>query len=269
MPSGTVNIFDNASVSRCSRRARRSTPAARRRSLFTSPTASHTLHAVLYPATATYSTSGSSGRTGIHQLAVQHAFCGLGFQYLAIQLFGDDADGRSIRNSYRHGDASQAYVASLNTRGPVHSSPFPARDCRPSPPARLRRKAWSFCRARMPGVTSSMLIQTQAQTAGAVPARTARAQEQSCRVGHSAARHARSGRVGMGSAPAPLAQRLSLVALLGLVTTLGTRPAIRSTTTTTTARQSARDSLRHVYRDRHRAVEQRRHRHHQLHHVRN
>jgi len=84
---------------------------------------------------------------------------------------------------------------------------------------------------------STMLIQTQAQTAGAVRQRGSGTRA-SCRVGYSAAWHA--GLAGWhGSQAAPLVAAALAGGAGGFVAAMGTTAVIRATTTTTTVQQSA------------------------------
>ncbi len=220
VPLGTVNIFDNASVSPVQiASAALNTSGQATVSLYLN-NGSHTLQAV-YAGNSTYATSGSTFAS-----ATISAQCTANFA-VSVSSISPSTSGAMTLTAGQSGTAvvtvtpSQVFVTSLNTTGApafitVSCSGLPTLSSCAFTPESLE-----LLPGQDAGVTSSMLIQTQAETAGAVPP---------VRLGHNnpvAWAILVPGMLGLGGLAwgarrRRWLQRLSLVALVGLVATLGT-----------------------------------------------
>jgi hypothetical protein len=226
VPSGTVNIFDNASASPVQiASATLNTSGQATVSLYLSNNSPsnnpHTLEAV-YAGNSTYATSGSSFAS--ESISSQ---CNTDFA-VAVSNISPSTSSAMTLTAGQSGTAtvtvtpSQVFVASLNTTGApafitVSCSGLPTLSSCTFTPESLE-----LLPGQDAGVASTMLIQTQAQTAGAVlPALP----------GHKNSPVAWAillpgmlglGGLAWGARRRRWLQRLSLVALVGLVATMGT-----------------------------------------------
>jgi len=220
VPSGTVNIFDNASASPVQiASATLSATGQATVSLYLS-NGSHTLQAV-YAGSSTFATSGSTFAS-----AAISAQCTANFA-VSVSSISPTTSGAMTLTAGQSGTAtvtvtpSQVFVASLNTTGApafitVSCSGLPTLSSCTFTPESLE-----LLPGQDAGVISTMLIQTQAQTAGAVPP---------ARFGHNqpvAWAILLPGMLGLGGLAwgarrRRWLQRLSLVALVGFVAVLGT-----------------------------------------------
>ncbi|MGD0482001.1 MAG: Ig-like domain repeat protein [Terracidiphilus sp.] len=221
VPSGTVNIFDNASASPVQiASATLNTSGQATVSLYLN-NGSHTLQAV-YAGSSTYATSGSTYASA--SISTQ---CTADF---TVSISNISPSGSSVMTltAGQSGTAtvtvtpSQVYVASLNTAGApafitVSCSGLPTLSSCTFTPESLE-----LLPGQDAGVASTMLIQTQAQTAGAVP--PAGAGHKNSPVAWAILLPGMLGLGGLawGARRRRWLQRLSLVALVGLVATLGT-----------------------------------------------
>ena len=221
VPSGTVNIFDNASASPVEiATATLSTTGQATVSLYLN-NGSHTLQAV-YAGNSTYATSGSTYTSAAISTQCTAAFA------VSLSSFSPSGTSGMTLTAGQSGTAtvtvtpSQVFVTSLNTTGApafitVSCSGLPTLSSCTFTPESLE-----LLPGQDAGVMSSMLIQTQAQTAGAVPP---------ARTGHKNSPIAWAillpgmlglGGLAWGTRRRRWLQRLSLVALVGLVAALGT-----------------------------------------------
>ena len=221
VPSGTVNIEDNASASPVQiASATLNTSGQATVSLYLA-NGSHTLEAV-YAGNSTYATSGSS-----YASAAISSQCTTQFAVSVSNISPSSSSAMSL-TAGQSGTAtvtvtpSQVFVTSLNTTGApsfvtVSCSGLPSLSSCAFTPESLE-----ILPGQDAGVNSTMLIQTQDQTAGAVPP---------ARTGHTNRPVAWAillpgmlglGGLAWGARRRRWLQRLSLVALVGLVTTLGT-----------------------------------------------
>lgn len=221
VPSGTVNIEDNASVSPVQiASATLNTSGQATVSLYLS-NGSHTLQAV-YAGSSTYATSGSTYASA--SISTQ---CTAAFAVSLSNISPSSSSGMTL-TAGQSGTAvvtvtpSQVFVASLNTTGApafitVSCSGLPTLSSCTFTPESLE-----LLPGQDAGATSSMLIQTQAQTAGAVP--PAQFGHKSSPVEWAILLPGMLGLGGLawGARRRRWLQRLSLVALVGLVATLGT-----------------------------------------------
>jgi hypothetical protein len=231
VPSGTVNVFDNASVSPV--QIASATLSATGQATVTlylsnnSPSSTpHTLQAV-YVGNSTFATSGSTFVS-----ASISAQCNTQFAVLVSNVTPSTSSVMTL-TAGQSGTAvvtvtpSQVFVTSLNTTGApafitVSCSGLPTLSSCTFTPESLE-----LLPGQDAGVTSSMLIQTQAQTATAVPPASA---VPPAHTGHNtpiAWAILVPGMLGLGGLAwgtrrRRWLQRLSLVALIGLVATLGT-----------------------------------------------
>jgi hypothetical protein len=221
VPAGTVNIFDNASASPVQiASATLGTTGQATVSLYLN-NGSHTLQAV-YAGSSTYATSGSTFATV--SISTQ---CTANFA-VSVSNISPATSGAMTLTAGQSGTAtvtvtpSQVFVASLNTTGApafitVSCSGLPTlTSCTFTP------ESLELLPGQDAGVMSSMLIQTQAQTAGAVPP---------ARLGHKSSPVAWAillpgmlglGGLAWGARRRRWLQRLSLVVLVGIVATVGT-----------------------------------------------
>ncbi len=220
VPSGTVNIFDNASASPVQiASATLSATGQATVSLYLN-NGSHTLQAV-YAGSATYATSGST-----YASASISAQCTADFA-VSVSNVSPSTSGTMTLTAGQSGTAvvtvtpSQVYVASLNDSG---APSFVTVSCSGLPTlssCTFTPESLELLPGQDAGVNSTMLIQTQAQTAGAVPP---------AQRGHNdpvAWAILVPGMLGLGGLAwgarrRRWLQRLSLLALVGLVTALGT-----------------------------------------------
>jgi hypothetical protein len=220
VPSGTVNIFDNASVSPVQiASATLSATGQATVSLFLN-SGSHTLQAV-YAGSSTYATSSSTFAS-----ASISAQCAADFT-VSVSNISPSTSGAMTLTAGQAGIAvvtvtpSQTFITSLNDTGApafitVSCSGLPTLSSCTFTPESLE-----LLPGQNAGVTSSMLIQTQAQTATAVP---------TAQPGHNnpvAWAILLPGMLGLGGLAwgarrRRWLQRLSLVLLVGIVATLGT-----------------------------------------------
>ncbi len=225
VPSGTVNIFDNASASPVQiASATLNASGQATVSLYlsnNSPSSTpHTLQAV-YAGNSTYATSSSAFASA--SIASQ---CNTTFA-VSVSNISPSASSAMSLTPGQSGTAtvtvtpSQVFVASLNTTGApsfvtVSCSGLPSLSSCAFTPVSLE-----ILPGQDAGVVSTMLIQTEDQTAGAVPP---------ARPGHKDNPIAWAillpgmlglGGLAWGARRRRWLQRLSLVALVGLVTTLG------------------------------------------------
>jgi hypothetical protein len=221
VPSGTVNIFDNASVSPVQiASATLSTTGQATVSLYLN-NGSHTLQAV-YAGNSTYAISGSAFASA--SVSTQ---CTANFA-VSVSNISPASSGAMTLTAGQSGTAtvtvtpSQVFVTSLNDTGApafitVSCSGLPTlTSCTFTP------ESLELLPGQDAGVMSSMLIQTQAQTAGAVPP---------ARLGHKNSPVAWAillpgmlglGGLAWGARRRRWLQRLSLVLLVGILATLGT-----------------------------------------------
>jgi hypothetical protein len=225
VPSGTVNIFDNASASPVQiASAALNTSGQASVSLYltnnSSSTTPHTLQAV-YAGNSTYATSGSSFTSVSISLQCNTQFA------VSVSNLTPSTSGTMTLTAGQSGTAvvtvtpSQVFVTSLNTTGApafitVSCSGLPTLSTCTFTPESLE-----LLPGQDAGVASSMLIQTQAETAGAVAPARAR---HSSPVAWAILLPGMLGLGGLawGTRRRRWLQRLSLVALVGLVATLGT-----------------------------------------------
>jgi len=221
VPSGTVNIFDNASASPVQlASATLNTSGQATVSLYLS-NGSHTLQAV-YAGSSTYATSGST-----YASASISSQCDTDFA-VSVSNIAPSSSSVMTLTAGQAGTAtvtvtpSQEYVASLNTTGApafitVSCSGLPSESSCALTPENLE-----VLPDQDAGVISALLIQTQAATAGAVP--PARPGHKNSPVAWAILLPGMLGLGGLawGARRRRWLQRLSLVALVGLVTTLGT-----------------------------------------------
>ena len=221
VPSGTVNIFDNASVSPVQiASATLNTGGQATVSLYLS-NGSHTLQAV-YAGSSTYATSGST-----YASASISSQCDTDFA-VSVSNISPSSSSVMTLTAGQAGTAtvtvtpSQEYVASLNTTGTpafitVSCSGLPSESSCALTPENLE-----VLPDQDAGVISTILIQTQAATAGAVP--PARPGPKNSPVAWAILLPGMLGLGGLawGARRRRWLQRVSLVALVGLVTTLGT-----------------------------------------------
>lgn len=221
VPSGTVNIEDNASASPVQiASATLSTTGQATVSLYLS-NGTHTLQAV-YAGNTTFATSGSSFAT-----ATISSQCTTSFAVSLSAITPSSSSAMSL-TAGESGTAtvtvtpSQVYVDSLNTTGApafitVSCSGLPSLSSCAFTPENLE-----ILPGQDAGVNSTMLIQTQAATSttsrNAAPGRTNRPVAWAILL---------PGMLGLGglawgSRRRRWLQRLTLIALVGLVTTLGT-----------------------------------------------
>jgi len=220
VPSGTVNIFDNASVSPVQiASATLSATGQATVSLFLN-SGSHTLQAV-YAGSSTYATSSSTFAS--ESISAQ---CAEDFT-VSVSNISPSTSGAMTLTAGQAGTAvvtvtpSQTFITSLNDTGApafitVSCSGLPTLSSCTFTPESLE-----LLPGQNAGVTSSMLIQTQAQTASAVPpARTRHNNPVAWAI-------LLPGMLGLGGLAwgarrRRWLQRLSLVLLVGIVATLGT-----------------------------------------------
>jgi hypothetical protein len=225
VPSGTVNIFDNASFSPVQIASTTlSTTGQATVSLFLSnnspSTTPHTLQAV-YAGNSTYATSGST----FASVSIS-AQCTADFA-VSVSNVSPSTSGAMTLTAGQSGTAtvtvtpSQTFITSLNDTGApafitVSCSGLPTLSSCTFTPESLE-----LLPGQDAGVTSSMLIQTQAQTAGAVPPAQTRHNNP---IAWAILMPGMLGLGGLawGARRRRWLQRLSLVALVGLVATLGT-----------------------------------------------
>ena len=212
VPSGTVNIYDGANVSPIAS-ATLNTSGQATVSLYLS-NGSHTLNAA-YQGNSTYSPSGFSSSP----ISIS-AQCNTQF---AVSLSNVSPSSSSVMTltAGQSGTAtvtvtpSQVFVASLNTTG---APSFVTVSCSGLPTlssCTFTPESLELLPGQDAGVMSTMLIQTQAQTAGAVPpARLAWAILLPGMLG--------LGGLAWGARRRRWLQRLSLVALVGFVAAMGT-----------------------------------------------
>lgn len=219
VPSGTVNIYDGANVSPIAS-ATLNTSGQATVSLYLS-NGSHTLNAA-YQGNSTYSPSGFSSSP----ISIS-AQCNTQF---AVSLSNVSPSSSSVMTltAGQSGTAtvtvmpSQVFVASLNTTG---APSFVTVSCSGLPTlssCTFTPESLELLPGQDAGVMSTMLIQTQAQTAGAVPP---------ARLGHKSSPVAWAillpgmlglGGLAWGARRRRWLQRLSLVALVGFVAAMGT-----------------------------------------------
>jgi len=220
VPSGTVNIFDNASAPVQIASATLSPTGQATVSLYLS-NGSHTLQAV-YAGSSTYATSGST-----YASAAITTQCTADFA-VSVSSISPSSSSVMTLTAGQSGTAtvtvtpSQVFVASLNTTG---APSFVTVSCSGLPTlssCTFTPESLELLPGQDAGVVSSMLIQTQAQTAGGVPP---------AQLGHESSPIAWAillpgmlglGGLAWGARRRRWLQRLSLVALVGLVATLGT-----------------------------------------------
>jgi hypothetical protein len=225
VPSGTVNIYDNASVAPVQiASATLNTSGQATVSLYlsnNSPSSNpHTLQAV-YAGNSTYATSSSSyASVSISsQCTTQFA--------VSVSNISPSTSAVMTLTAGQSGTAtvtvtpSQVFVASLNTTGApafitVSCSGLPTLSSCTFTPESLE-----ILPGQDAGVISAMLIQTQAQTVGAGP--PAQSGHKNSPVAWAILLPGMLGLGGLawGTRRRRWLQRLSLVALVGLVTTLG------------------------------------------------
>ncbi len=221
VPSGTVNILDNASISPVQiASAALNTSGQATVSLYLS-NGSHTLQAV-YAGSSTYATSGSTFASA--SISTQ---CNTNFAVSVSNISPSSSSSMSLTTG-QSGTAtvtvtpSQVFVASLNDTG---APSFVTVSCSGLPTlssCTFTPESLELLPGQDAGVISTMLIQTQAQTAGAVPP---------AQLGHKSSPVAWAillpgmlglGGLAWGARRRRWLQRLSLVALVGLVASLGT-----------------------------------------------
>jgi len=225
VPSGTVNILDNASASPVQiASATLNTSGQATVSLYlsnNSPSSNpHTLQAV-YAGSSTYAASSST-----YASASISSQCDTDFA-VSVSNIAPSSSSVMTLTAGQAGTAtvtvtpSQEYVASLNTTGApafitVSCSGMPSQSSCALTPENLE-----VLPDQDAGVISTILIQTQAATAGAVP--PARPGPKNSPVAWAILLPGMLGLGGLawGARRRRWLQRLSLVALVGLVTTLG------------------------------------------------
>ena len=221
VPAGTVNIFDNASISPVQiASAPLSATGQATVSLYLN-NGSHTLQAV-YSGNSTFATSGST-----YASASVSTQCTASFAVSVSNLTPSTSSTMTL-TAGQSGTAtvtvtpSQVFVTSLNDTGApafitVSCSGLPTLSSCTFTPESLE-----VLPGQDAGVNSTMLIQTQAQTAGAVPPAP---------LGHKSTPVAWAilvpgmlglGGLAWGARRRRWLQRLSLLALVGLVTAMGT-----------------------------------------------
>ncbi len=220
VPAGTVNIFDNANVSPVQiGSATLSTTGQATVSLYLN-NGSHTLQAV-YAGNSTYATSGSTYASAAISMQCTANFA------VTVSNISPATSGAMTLTAGQSGTAvvtvtpSQVFVASLNDTGApafitVSCSGLPTLSSCTFTPESLE-----ILPGQDAGVTSSMLIQTQAQTAGAAPPA---GPGRNNTVAWAILVPGMLGLSGLawGARRRRWLQRLTLVALVGLVATLGT-----------------------------------------------
>ena len=221
VPSGTVNIFDNASVSPVQiASATLNTSGQATVSLYLS-NGSHTLQAV-YVGSSTFATSSSTYASASISSQCTAAFA------ISVSTVSPSTSGAMTLTAGQSGTAvvtvtpSQVFVASLNTTG---APSFVTVSCSGLPTlssCTFTPESLELLPGQDAGVISSMLIQTQAETAGAAP--PAGAGHKNSPVAWAILLPGMLGLGGLawGARRRRWLQRLSLVALVGLVATLGT-----------------------------------------------
>jgi hypothetical protein len=220
VPSGTVNIFDNASASPVQiASATLNTTGQATVSLYLS-NGSHTLQAV-YAGSSTYATSSSTYASAAISTQCTAAFA------VSVSNVSPSTSSVMTLTAGQSGTAtvtvtpSQVFVASLNDTG---APSFVTVSCSGLPTlssCTFTPESLELLPGQDAGVISTMLIQTQAQTAGAVPPAGA---------GHNspvAWAILLPGMLGLGGLAwgarrRRWLQRLSLLAIVGIVATLGT-----------------------------------------------
>jgi hypothetical protein len=226
VPSGTVNIFDNASASPVQiASATLNASGQATVSLYlsnNSPSSNpHTLEAV-YAGNSTFATSNSQYATVSisSQCSTQFA--------VSVSNISPSSSSAMTLTPGQSGTAtvtvtpSQEFVSSLNTSGApafitVSCSGLPSLSSCTFTPESLE-----ILPGQDAGVISTMLIQTQAQTVGAVPPTRPGHQNSSVAWAILLPGMLSLGGLAWGARRRRWLQRLSLVALVGLVTTLGT-----------------------------------------------
>lgn len=221
VPSGTVSIFDNASVSPVQIASATLNGSGQATVSLYLNNGSHTLQAV-YAGSSTYATSGSTYATA--SISTQ---CTANFA-VSVSIVSTSTSGTMTLTAGQSGTAtvtvtpSQVFVASLNDTG---APSFVTVSCSGLPTlssCTFTPESLEILPGQNAGVMSSMLIQTQAQTASAVP--------------HAGTVHKNSpvawaillpgmlglGGLAWGARRRRWLQRLSLVLLAGIVATLGT-----------------------------------------------
>lgn len=221
VPAGTVNILDNAVVSPVQIASTTlSTSGQATVSLYLN-NGSHTLQAV-YAGSSTYATSGSTYASA--SISTQ---CNAQFA-VSVTSISPSTSGAMTLTAGQSGTAvvtvtpSQVFVTSLNTTG---APSFVTVSCSGLPTlssCAFTPESLELLPGQDAGAISTMLIQTQAQTASAVPPSP---------LGHKNTPVAWAillpgmlglGGMAWGARRRCWLQRLSLVALVGLVATLGT-----------------------------------------------
>lgn len=218
VPSGTVNIEDNASVSPVQiASATLSTTGQATVSLYLN-NGSHTLQAV-YAGSSTYATSGSTYASASISTQCTAAFA------VSVSNISPSSSSVMTLTAGQSGTAvvtvtpSQVYVTSLNETG---APSFVTVSCSGLPTlssCTFTPESLELLPGQDAGVVSTMLIQTQAQTAGAVPPG-----RKNSPVAWAILLPGMLGLGGLawGARRRRWLQRLSLLALVGLVATLGT-----------------------------------------------
>lgn len=221
VPAGTVNIFDNASVLPVQIASTTlGTSGQATVSLYLN-NGSHTLQAV-YAGSSTYATSGSTYASA--SISTQ---CNAQF-VVSVSSISPSTSGAMTLTAGQSGTAvvtvtpSQVFVASLNTEG---APSFVTVSCSGLPTlssCAFTPESLELLPGQDAGAVSTLLIQTQAQIASTVPP---------AQLGHKNTPVAWAillpgmlglGGLAWGSRRRRWLQRLSLVALVGLVATLGT-----------------------------------------------
>jgi len=226
VPSGTVNIFDNASASPVQiASAALNTSGQATVSLYLSnnspSTTPHTLQAV-YAGNSTFATSSSTFASA--SISTQ---CNTQFA-VSVSNISPSSSSVMTLTAGQSGTAvvtvtpSQVFVASLNTTG---APSFVTVSCSGLPTlttCTFTPESLELLPGQDAGVMSTMLIQTQAQTAGAVP--PARLGQKSSPVAWAILLPGMLGLGGLawGARRRRWLQRLSLVALVGFVAAMGT-----------------------------------------------
>lgn len=225
VPSGTVNIFDNASTSPVQiASATLNTSGQATVSLYLSnnspSTTPHTLQAV-YAGSSIYATSGSTYAS--ESISSQ---CNTDFA-VSVSNVSPSTSGTMTLTAGQSGTAtvtvtpSQVFVASLNDSG---APSFVTVSCSGLPTlssCTFTPESLELLPGQDAGVMSTMLIQTQAQTAGAVPP-TRPGQNNPVAWAILLPGMLGLGGLAWGARRCRWLHRLSLVALVCLVATLGT-----------------------------------------------
>jgi Bacterial Ig-like domain (group 3) len=221
VPSGTVNIFDNASVSPVQiASATLNSSGQATVSLFLN-NGSHTLQAD-YAGSSTYAASNSTYASA--SISTQ---CNTDFT-ISVSNISPATSGAMTLTAGQSGTAtvtvtpSQAFITSLNDTGApafitVSCSGLPTLSSCTFTPESLE-----LLPGQDAGVISSMLIETQAQTAGAVPPAAAGHKNDPVAWAILLPGMLGLGGLAWGARRRRWLQRLSLVALAGLVATMGT-----------------------------------------------